>query len=77
MPNKTQQEEINNRFDELRKQVAGHYNIALPPEVFFFLQSEINQARAGERKRVVKEIQLIADTVPPNLLLNEIVNKIY
>lgn len=33
------------RFDELRKQVAGHYDVALPPEVFSFIEQELKKER--------------------------------
>lgn len=42
------------RFDELRKQVAGHYDLALPPEVFSFLNSEVEQAVVKEKLRLLE-----------------------
>jgi len=41
-----------------------------------FIRQEISLAVADERKKVVEEIQVIADTTPPNLLLNAIVSRI-
>lgn len=41
-----------------------------------FIRKEISLATADERKKVVEEIRIIADTTPPNLLLNAITSRV-
>lgn len=45
------------RFDELRKQVAGHYDMSLPPEVLSFISQERKLAVEEERKKFVDMIR--------------------
>lgn len=46
------------------------------PQLLHFVNTTIEKSVKDTRKMVVEEIQEIANTTRPNLLLNEIVNKI-
>lgn len=53
------QENWEEKYNRLAMNIAGHYDISLPPEVFDFISTELEKAKQQEQDRIIKIIEKI------------------
>ena len=51
------QENWEEKYNRLAMNIAGHYDISLPPEVFDFISTELEKAKQQEQDRIIKIIE--------------------